>query len=163
MNLTPWKRKRDRELLLAQPATALARLRGEMDMLFDRFFGDPWASGNPEWPLGGRTGFPHTDLAESENEVTVTMELPGVDPKDVQIDIAGDILTVRGEKKHEQEEKRKNYHYVERQYGSFRRAVQLPRHLDVSKVEATYKDGVLTVAVPKVPGAQPKRVTVKST
>jgi HSP20 family protein len=162
MKLVPWKRNREQEDIFGQPDTSLARLRGEMDNLFDRFFRDPWGAGAWDSPLNAPAAAPRMDLAESENDVTVTMELPGVDPKAVQIDVVGDVLTVRGEKKQEKEERRRNVHYTERQYGSFQRTVQLPHYVDADKVDASYREGLLTITMPKKPGAQPKRITVKS-
>jgi len=161
MNLIPWRNKRERETR-GLGETPLARLREEMDELFERF----WTEGWP-WPMGERGTVPRmlgprVDLAETENDVTVTAELPGVDPNDIEINIVGNTLTLRGEKKHEREEKKKNYHYVERSYGSFHRSIPLPTTVDPDKVDATYKDGVLTVTVAKHPEAKPKRIPVKS-
>ena len=103
-------------------------------------------------------GMPRTDLADTEVDVTVTMELPGVDPTNVDISITGDVLTVRGKKK----EKNKNYHYIEWQHGSFYRSIQLPSTVDPSKVDATFKNGILSISVAKNPEAKPKRITVRN-
>jgi len=162
MNLIPWRRKRESEAEHEQSETSLARLRHDMDSLFDRFFRDPWSWGELDRPVSGLMSMPRTDLADSENEVTVTMELPGVDPKDVNIDMTGDLLTIRGEKKEEKKEKKSNYHYVERQHGSFQRTVRLPSTVDAGKVDATFKNGVLSVRIAKHPEAKPKRITVRS-
>ena len=160
MHLIPWRRKREHMHHQDQADTSLGQLRSEMTSLLDRFFQDPWESFAGGSPLAGLTAFPRTDLAESENQVTVTMELPGVDAKDLDITVTGGLLSVCGEKRHEREEKQKNYHYVERQFGGFRRSVQLPSSVDPSKVEATCKDGVLTVTIGKHPDAKPKRIAV---
>lgn len=162
MNLIPWRRKRERERNELRPETSLARLRDEVDTLFDRFFSDPWSLSGFESPWSALAVAPRTDLADTDKDVTVTMELPGVNPRDVELRIDGDLLTVRGEKKAEKEEKKKDYHYVERQFGSFSRTVQLPRTVDPEKVETSYKDGVLTVTFAKHPDAKPKRITVRS-
>ena len=162
MNLIPWRRKRETGEEREQSETSLAHLRQDMDSLFDRFFRDPWGRSDFDSPASGLMDVPRTDLADTENEVTVKMELPGVNPKDVDISIAGDMLTVRGEKKEEKKEKRKNYHYVERQHGSFHRTVQLPGTVDPGKVEATFVNGVLSISVAKNPEAQPKRITVRN-
>jgi HSP20 family protein len=162
MNLIPWRRKRETDEEREQSETSLAHLRQDMDSLFDRFFRDPWGWGDFGSPTSGSMTMPRTDLADTENEVTVTMELAGVDPKDVDISITGDVLTVRGQKKEEKKEKKKNYHYVERQHGSFHRSVQLPSTVDPSKVDATFKNGVLSISVAKNPEAKPKRITVRN-
>ncbi len=159
MSLVPWRQKRPGQSAANRAETSLARLRSEMDSLFERFFRDPW--GWPEFPATG-LATPRMDLAESENAITVTVELPGVDPKDVAIDVTGNSLTVRGEKKQQKEDKRKDYHFVERQYGCFQRTVQLPSTIDPDRVEARYKDGVLTIEIAKRQEAKPKRIPVRN-
>ena len=137
----------------------LARLRDEMDDLFGRFFGD-WG----DWPaLTAPRGdwLPAVDVAEQENAIVVKAELPGLKPDDVEITVQGNTLTITGQKKEETEEKKDNYYHVERRYGSFRRDIPLPGGVDADKVEATCKDGVLTVTVPKTEEAKPKKVQVK--
>jgi len=162
MNLIPWSRKRRQEGSGREPDSALARLREDMDTLFDRFLRDPWSLARWDGPWGEPASFPRMDLAESDQDVTVTMELPGVDPQDIHIDVSGNTLTVRGEKKRVQQERQRDYHYVERQYGSFHRTVTLPAGVDPDKVDAKYKDGVLTVTVAKTPGARPHRIPVRT-
>lgn len=154
MNLVPWRSKTNGN---GGMDTSLTRFRNEMDDLFGRFFADsPLAQG----AFGGT--WPRMDLAESDREIIVTAELPGVDPKQIDINVTGNVLTLRGEKKNEREEKGRDYTYVERQYGTFHRSVQLPSSVEADKVEATYKDGILTLRMPKHPEARPKRITVKN-
>ncbi len=160
MNLIPWRKKRERRENGSRPETSLARLRTEIDTLFDRFLRDPWSLLSAESELGWITG-PRTDLAETDDAVVVSMELPGVDPKDVDIELSGDLLTVRGEKKAEREDRGKDYHFVEREFGTFCRTIQLPGTVDPDKVEATFRNGVLTIRVAKHPEARPKRVKVR--
>lgn len=157
MNLIPWRRKREPQAEEFSPATALARLRRDIDTLFDRFFGEPVGGF-----FGGPTLMPRMDLAESENDVTVTMDLPGVDPDKIEIDVSGDLLTVRGHKQRQREEKRGTYHYVERAWGDFQRCIPLPSTVDPDRATASYKDGVLTITIPKHAHVQPKKITVKS-
>jgi len=158
MALIPWRRKR-REGELAWPETSLARLRDEIERLFDRF----WEDAFELEPLEPLTKFwPAMDVSENDEAVTVKLELPGVDPKDVSIEVTGDILTIRGEKKQESEEKGKDFHRLERRYGAFQRSVRLPSSVDTQKVEATYKNGVLTITLPKREGAKRKRIEVKA-
>lgn len=97
---------------------------------------------------------PRLDIAETEKEIKVMAELPGMDEKDVDVTLEGDVLTLKGEKKAETEEKGKNFHRVERTYGSFLRTVALPAEVDPTKVAAGFKKGVLTVTLAKSPAAQ---------
>jgi HSP20 family protein len=153
MALIPWKGRGDGN---GGAQTAVTRLRNEMDDLLGRFLGD-----SPLGMGGLGSGWPRMDLAESDKEITVTAELPGVDPKEIEINVTGNVLTLRGEKKGEREEKTRDYHYVERQYGSFHRSVQLPTSVESDKVDATYKDGVLTIKMSKHPEARPRKITVR--
>lgn len=106
---------------------------------------------------------PRVDVAETENEIKVTAELPGMEEKDIELTLAGDALTLKGEKKAESEEKGKNYHRVERSFGSFQRVIPLPAEVDPAKAQAAFKKGVLTVTLAKTPAAkaQSKRIEVK--
>jgi HSP20 family protein len=154
MNLIPWKNRVEGKT--DGGATSLARLRTEMDELFDQFIRDPWGS-----LAKGVGAGPLMDVAETDKEVTVSAELPGVDPKDIDIDVTGDMLTVRGEKKQEHEEKDRNYTFVERSFGRFQRSIQLPSSVDPDKVEATCRNGTLTITLSKKPDAQRKKIQVK--
>jgi HSP20 family protein len=107
-------------------------------------------------------GYPSVDVSETEKNVIVKAELPGMDPKDVDLSIEKGTLVIRGEKKQESEEKNENYHRVERSYGSFHRSIPLPCKCDADKVKAKYKNGVLTVTLPKDKDAQPRRVSIES-
>jgi HSP20 family protein len=129
--------------------------RDEMDGLFDRFLGG--AAGNGH---GVTAWAPRVDVEETEREVVVKADLPGVDPKDVDIQVVDNVLTVRGERREQKEEKRKNYHRVERLAGAFFRAVHLPAGADTDKVTATGANGTVTITIPKNPEAQPKRIAV---
>jgi len=161
MNLIPWRNKRQQNAPGESTEHLPARLRDATEQWMERFFRDPWGFGFPNRLTQGLEMGPRIDLSESENEVTVTAELPGVDPKNVEVKVSGNLLTISGEKTQEKQEKKRNYHYVERQYGSFQRTVQLPTTVDPGKVEAAYKDGVLTVTIAKHPGARPRKITVK--
>jgi HSP20 family protein len=104
---------------------------------------------------------PRLDVSETEREIKVTAELPGMDEKDVNVTLEGDVLTLKGEKKAEAEEKGKNFHRVERTYGSFQRVITLPAEVDATKVTAGFKKGVLTVTLAKSPAAQTRKIEVK--
>lgn len=135
-------------------------LRQEMDRLFDDFTrGTGWhfEAGLPTAPSM------RLDVAETDDAFSVTAELPGVDEKDVEVMLADDMLTIRGEKKQEREEKKKDFHLQERSWGAFERRIMVPFHADPAKVAATFKQGVLTVTVPKPAEArtQIKKIEVK--
>jgi HSP20 family protein len=157
MNLIPWKTKPDKNIQRGE--IAMPGLRDELDHLIDRFFNYPFATSLADTFRGWGGGL-RTDLVESDDEVTVRAELPGVDPKDVEISVANGILTISGEKKAEHEEKRQDYHYAERQFGSFHRSIQLPPYVDADKVDAAFKHGVLTVTMAKQPDAKPRKIKV---
>jgi len=162
MNLIPWKGKRQNddttELMRTSP---MSFFRSEMDRLFDRFFGDDRGLTRPD--AFGDTGWvPSLDVSETDTEVSVRAEVPGVDPKDLDISVSGQMLTISGEKKESRESKGESYHQVERRFGSFRRSVQLPASIDTERVSAEHKDGVVMIRLQKRPGAVPKRIPVTS-
>ena len=141
-------RKRD----VANPFSAL---KAEVDSLFDSFIGGLPAFSGMFGSSGGR-GFaltPHMDVTETDKEIVVEAELPGIDEKDVSLALQDGVLTIGGEKKHEVDEEKENYRMMERRYGSFKRSVQLPDTVDEDKVEATFNNGVLKVSLPKRPEA----------
>jgi HSP20 family protein len=147
-----------KELVRWEPFREVSRLRREMDRVFDDFFGPrrwgliPWEG---EWT-------PLMDVAETADQVVVKAEIPGIEPKEIDISLSGDVLTVKGEKKSEREEKKENYHLVERNYGAFSRSVTLPAAVDPDKIEAKYDKGVLTITCPKKEGAKPKQIEIKA-
>jgi HSP20 family protein len=104
---------------------------------------------------------PETNLAETENAYEITVDLPGLKPDDFNLEFNDGQLWITGERKQEKEEKSKTYHRVERSYGQFRRGVSLGPDVDAEKIDASYKDGVLTVIVPKAEAAHPKKIEVK--
>ena len=161
MSIIPWRQKKP-ERVGDEGETGLARLREEMHDLFSRFFGDEERTSPLDAWAGGFGRMPRMDLAESADDVAVKVELPGVDPKEVNIEVTGNVLTVSGERKQEKEEKKRDYHYMEHSFGSFHRSVQLPSTVDAEKVDATFKNGVLTVKLAKRADAKPKRITVRN-
>ena len=139
----------------AQPFVSLQR---EIDRLFENFNrGFPKFTGS-----NGNISMlvPSTDVTETDKEIEITAELPGLEEKDVQVNLADGVLTIRGEKNAEKEEKDKNYRLVERSYGSFERSIELPDGVKPEDVKATIAKGVLTVKVPKP--APAKKIEVKS-
>lgn len=129
---------------------------GHLGRFMDRF---------PDWnqsPTTTAAWAPNVDIFENENELLVKAELPGIDPKNVELNVENNVLTISGERKLEFEDKRENYHRVERAYGTFSRSFSLPRLIDENKIEADYKDGVLTVHVPKHERAKPKQIRISA-
>jgi HSP20 family protein len=105
---------------------------------------------------------PNVDIYESEKELVVKVEIPGIDPKDVELNVENNVLTISGERKLEFDDKRENYHRVERAYGSFSRSFSLPRLIDEDNIRADYKDGVLTVYVPRHEKARPRQISISA-
>lgn len=141
--LIPWR----------EPAKSLEAFRREIDRLFDRFF--------EVMPFSEQEFVPSVDISETDTEIIVQAEIPGIDPKDLDISLNGRLLTIKGEKRSEHEEKKENYHKIERKYGSFSRTIDLPADIDSDKVEALYKDGVLKIILPKTESG--KKIEVKTT
>ena len=144
--LIPWRERSE-----------IDRFRTEIDRLFDDFFirrsfGRDFEEG--DW-------MPAVDISESEKEIIIHAEIPGVDAKDLDITLSGRNFTIKGERKQEQEEKRESYHRIERRYGSFHRSFELPADVEGDKVEAAYEDGVLTVNLPKSKEQSVKKTEVK--
>ena len=108
----------------------------------------------------GRTMKPAMDIAESEEELTISVELPGMKKDDVKLSIENGVLTLSGEKRFENEEKKKDYHRVERSYGSFHRSISLPSQLDTAQAEASFEDGVLEIRIPRAETAKPKQIEI---
>jgi len=147
--------------------------RSEMDRLFDRFsgsFGFPslrrMFDAEPSWRNESSFSFPSpaVELTEDDKAYKVTAELPGLESKDVEVTVSDSMLTIKGEKQQEKEEKQKNYHLSERSYGSFQRSFMLPEGVDASKIAADLSKGVLTITLPKTAEAQkqPKKIEVKA-
>ena len=157
MALIPWRSKQ-RERDGGREASPLAVLRTEMDRLFDSFVREPLGN----WPFGERAWSPPIDLAETENEVVVRAEVPGIDPKDLEVTVSGNQLVISGEKKETSEREGKDFHFSESRYGSFRRTVPLPSTVDAGNVEADYAHGIVTVRLKKTPASAPKRIEVRT-
>ena len=145
--------------------------RSEMDRLFDRFsggFGFPslrrMLDIEPAWRSSFSVSMPTIDMSEDDKAYEISAELPGIDAKDIDLSLSGDMLVLKGEKRQEKEENDKNYHFSERAFGSFHRAFDLPASIDRNKVSADFSKGVLTITLPKTVDAQKpqKKIEVKS-
>ncbi len=146
------------DLVQWRPFREVSRLRSEMDRLWDEYFG----SGRRALQPLEEAWMPAVDISETSDKITVKAEIPGMEAKDIDISMVGDTLTIKGEKKAEREEKDENYHLVERTYGSFSRSMKLPAAVDPDKIEATYKNGVLTIVCPKKEEVKPKTIEIKT-
>jgi HSP20 family protein len=136
------------------PFRELETLQGRMSRLFQENFGRPPAEGSDGlWS-------PVVDIMEDEQNLIVKAELPDVEEKDLEIKVENNVLTLRGEKKLEREEKREQYHLIESSYGSFSRSFTLPGTVDQEKIAAVYEKGVLRITLPKKPEAKAKTVKI---
>ncbi len=145
MNIIPWRKRAD----------SMPQIQKQINGMFDNF-------------LKGfdldvfRGGFsPALDVHETDEAVVVKAEMPGIPVEDINISLTGDVLTMSGEKKDEKEEKGENYHRIERSFGSFSRSVQLPPYINAEKVDASVKDGILTISIGKKPEVKPRKIEVK--
>jgi HSP20 family protein len=147
--------------------------RNEMDRVFDRFSGAfGWPSlrrmfdVEPAWRYESSFSFPSpaVDMTEDDKAYKVTAELPGLESKDIDVSVTGDVLTIKGEKQQEKEQKEKNYYVSERSYGSFQRSFMLPQGVEANKIAADLSKGVLTITLPKTAEAQKqaKKIEVKA-
>lgn len=144
-------------------------VRREIDRVFDRFNLAPWDFSfgrrgfdlEVPWPrLAALDIAPAVDVVERDKEFELTAELPGMDEKNIELKLSNGMLTIKGEKKEEKEEREKDYYVSERRYGSFIRTFQVPEGVDTGKIEATFSKGVLTVKLPKTAEAQKNEKTI---
>jgi HSP20 family protein len=130
---------------------------------FERLFRDTFSSQHGETELSTRSWAPPVDIYETEEAIVLKAELAGVDPKDVEVRVEDNTLFLKGERKFEKEVKEQNYHRVERSYGSFARSFSLPNSISTDKVKAEFKDGMLTLTMPKREEAKPKTIKIDVT
>jgi len=153
--LIPWNREKENGVFKSNSDHPLVALQNEMNRMFDSFSKSVF-----DFPsLNREMGFtksltPKIDVVETEKEVKVTVELPGMEEKDIDVSFSRDMLVIKGEKKAEKEEKKEDYYFMERSYGSFHRSIPVSAGVDRDKVEASFKNGVLKVTMPKTEEAQ---------
>jgi HSP20 family protein len=138
------------------PFRDIMTLRDRMNRLFE----DMSAYRGEEKDLAASAWAPAVDIYETENEVVLTAEVPGVDEKDIEIKVEDNTLTLRGERKFEKETKEENFHRIERAYGSFFRSFTLPTYVDHDKIEAEHENGVLKIRMPKKLELKPRKVKI---
>ena len=139
------------------PWTGLSTMKKDMDRLFERL----WEGDLPQFPAFGEWA-PALDVSETKDAVLVKAEVPGADPKDIHLSLQDQVLTLKGEKKQEKEDKDEHVYRAECSYGAFVRAVRLPAPVDGSKVTASFKHGLLTVTLPKAPAAKGTTIPIKA-
>ncbi len=144
-------------LVKYNPTRSIFGLRSNMDQLFDEFFG----LDKGIWPESTLNVVPAVNLEETEDAYKISAELPGMQKKDINITLENNVLSISGEKKAENKVEEKNYHRIERSYGKFHRAFELPGTVNRDKIEADYKDGILHISVPKAEEAKPKQIEIK--
>ena len=144
-NLTRW-----------EPVREMMTLREAMDRLFDDAFTRPISLRDGGWTS------PAVDMYQSDDEVVVRAALPGFKADEVQINVTGDVLTLRGETKHEEEKKDKAWHIREHRWGSFERSIALPTEVTADKAVADFENGILTITLPKAEEVKPKTISVKA-
>ncbi len=158
-DLIPWARKDQAPESKSGEDNPIANLQRDMNSVFENFWN---RVGHFEWPWSGEA---KSDVVETENNnIEVSIELPGMDMKDIEVTVSDDLLTVKGEKKVERQEEKKGYYLSERSYGAIYRTIPLPPGVDGEKAEASFKNGVLTIKLPQTPEAQAKvkRIEVKN-
>jgi HSP20 family protein len=143
------------------PFRDLGSLQEQMNRLFNESFRGvaPGPGAEDDWALGGSWA-PAVDIYEQEGNIVLKAEVPGVNPKDVGILVENNVLTLRGERKFDEEVKKESYHRVERSYGTFTRSFTLPNVVDIDKIKAEHKDGVLRVTLPKKEEAKPRQIQI---
>jgi HSP20 family protein len=144
-------------LIRWEPEREMMTLREAMDRLFDDAFTRPL-----NLTLNGGWRGPAIDMYQTDNDVVVKATLPGLKADDVQINITGDVLNIKGEMKEKSEAKEKNYHIREQRWGSFERSVMLPTSVVSDKAKAEFEDGILTITLPKAEEVKPKVISVKA-
>jgi HSP20 family protein len=143
-----------------EPFRDLLSLQERMNRMFDESYRSR-TGGEDDWALGGSWA-PPVDIYERDGNIVLKAELAGLDPKDVDIRVENNVLTLRGERKFENEVKRENFHRVERSYGTFTRSFTLPSAVDTERIKADFKDGVLQVTLPTREEAKPKQIAINA-
>lgn len=134
----------------------LTGMQQEMNRLFDEFFGER------QNEMAECSWNPMVDVSETETEIRVRAELPGLNQDNIEINLQDNVLTLKGEKKQEQKEEQENFHRVERCYGSFTRSFTLPAAVKADAVQATFKNGILLITLPKAEEAKPKKIAISA-
>ena len=163
LDLIPWKRS-EKTPVRREEADSYLRLRDQMNLFFDGLFDDPWSLRPFEtFDTAASVFIPRMEMTETDTELKVSLELPGMDEKEIQVALENQVLTITGEKKSETKDRRQGYYRSERTYGAFRRQLALPEGVNEDDVAAAFKNGVLTVSIPKRQVFNPaaKKIAIK--
>jgi len=158
------KNKKARTLVPRQASPELSRREGDMDRVFEDFLGRRLRPFWPQrwWPAADmEITTPAVDLYEEKDDIVVKAELPGMEKDNIEVNLSDNRLTIKGEKKQEEEVKKEGYYRSERSYGSFVRTLELPREVQTDKVKAAFKNGILEIRLPKTEEAKKKETKVK--
>ncbi|MDF1512413.1 MAG: Hsp20/alpha crystallin family protein [Anaerolineae bacterium] len=160
-SILPWRKEESKVPVKQDESDSYTGLQRDINNMFDDFFNRAFSMR----PFGFDSGWdqfsPRVDVVDGDESITVTAELPGLDEKEIDLTLNQNVLQISGEKKAESEDKGRNYYRMERSYGMFRRAINLPCEVDAENVEATFKKGVLTITLPKVIEAgECKKITI---
>src|SRR5687768_5492872 len=137
-----------------EPFRNVSDIQGEVNRLFDSFLGRSAPARQ------GRAWMPAIDMHETKDDLVLSVEVPGVNEKDVTVSITGDLLSIKGERRWEEQNKDRQHLHVERAYGQFERLVQLPMAVQADKIKATYRDGLLEVTLPKAEELKPRQIKI---
>jgi len=143
-------------LIRWEPAREMMTLREAMDRLFDDAFTRPLSLSGNNWSI------PAVDMYQTDNEVVVKAALPGIKADEVQLNVTGEVLTIKGETKQENETKEKVYHIREQRWGTFERSLVLPTEVVADKAKADFENGILTITLPKAEEVKPKTISIKT-
>ncbi len=145
-----------------KPFEDLMSVQDEVSRFLDEFLGTRFASSIAKRSEESTIDWiPRVDISETDDEIIVKADAPGMKKDDIKVTLSENVLTISGEKKAEREDKKKNYHRIERVFGSFTRSFYIPTNVDSSKIKASYENGVLTVTLPKKEEAKPKEIPIE--
>lgn len=160
MAIVPSRRNEERSLA-QRGSDPFSYLRHQINRVFDDFWGESWLE--PRREMGAAGFWPQVDVTETDKEIKVCAEIPGADPKDIDVSVEDGRLTIKGEKKYEREQNEKGQYRMERSYGAFERTIALPAEVDEVKAKAEFKKGVLKLTLPKRPGTASRRKKIPVT
>ncbi len=143
-------------LIRWRPTRNLESVQDEVNRVFESFFNAPMRRRGED--VGG--WYPDVDVVESKDNIEVQVDLPGMEKDDIKVSVEDSVLTIKGERKAMKEEKEKNYHQIERTYGTFTRSFSLPTSVEGEKIKANYKNGVLKIDLPKAEAVKPKEIPI---
>ncbi|MGC9467644.1 MAG: Hsp20/alpha crystallin family protein [Anaerolineae bacterium] len=160
-DLIPWRRERETSTREEGERNPIVEFQRDMNRMFDEFFGRGFGLAPSNMEEGWTAFTPRVDVAETDKAIKVSAELPGLSEDNIEVNLSENVLTIRGEKKQEREERGESYYRSERTYGSFRRSIPLPADVKTEEADAVYKNGVLEITLPKTAEARRKKIAVK--